>query len=287
MSESPHITIANQENFAEAVIEKSKSVPVLVDFWADWCAPCKNLMPILAKLADEYKGAFHLVKVNTDENQNIAVQLGIRSLPTVKLFKDGQPIDEFTGALPEQSVREFLDHHIKDEIEVFLEQVEQLIESGDRENADAALSQALEQNPTMDRVRMRMVHLKMSDGDTEGAKALLEGVTDETRQSAEFKSFEAQFELVEKAAGAPAELELRKLIEENPDDCKARDQLSMVLYAQQDIEGAMQQLLEIVKRDRTYEEDSGRTQLLKLFEALGNGNPIVQKFRRQLSIVLY
>ncbi len=286
MSESPHISIATKENFADLVIEKSKTVPVLVDFWADWCAPCKNLTPILGKLADQYAGAFHLVKVNTDEQQELAMHFGVRSLPTVKLFKDGQPVDEFMGAMPEPSVREFLDRHLKDEIEAFLEQIDMLIENGDKANAEAALRQAMEQLPENEKIPLKLARIKIDDGDFVAAGEIVSGLSEKAQESPEAKSITANLALAERASDAPSESELHCAIASNPDDCKARDQLSTVLYAKGDVEGAMQQLLEIVKRDRSYEEDSGRMQLIKMFEALGSGNPLVQKFRRQLAISL-
>lgn len=286
MSQSPHVSVATQENFVQVVIEKSKEVPVLVDFWAEWCAPCKNLMPILAKLADEYGGKFHLVKVNTDEQQGIAMHFGIRSLPTVKLFKNGQPVDEFTGALPEQAVRQFLDHHVRDEVEAFVEQIDQLVDEGQLDDAKNALEQAAAQLPGDVRIVSRLAKMALDDDDTEGAREWVDSLDADKRETPEIKSILARFELAERASDAPGEDALRAAIEANPDDLKARDQLSAVLYARGDIEEAMLQLLEIVRRDREYEEDTGRTQLIKMFEALGSANPLVKKYRRQLSIAL-
>ncbi len=286
MSQSPHISVGTQENFVQAVIEKSKEVPVLVDFWAEWCAPCKNLMPVLAKLADEYDGKFKLVKVNTDEQQGVAMHFGIRSLPTVKLFKDGQPVDEFTGALPEQAVRQFLDHHIRDEVEAFIEQIDQAIEAGHTSDAQQALEQAVAQLPNDVRIVSRLATLKLDGGDADGARALVDGLDADQRDVPEIKSLLARFSLADRASGAPDEDALRAAIAADPGDLKARDQLSAVLYARGDIEEAMQQLLEIVRRDRGYDDDTGRTQLIRMFEALGSANPLVKKYRRQLSIAL-
>ena len=286
MSQSPHVSVATQENFVQVVIEKSKEVPVLVDFWAEWCAPCKNLMPILAKLADEYGGKFHLAKVNTDEQQGIAMHFGIRSLPTVKLFKNGQAVDEFTGALPEQAVRQFLDHHVRDEVEAFLEQIDQLIEEGHVADASNALEQAGAQLPGDVRIVSRLAKLKFDDGDADSARAMVDALDAEQRETPEIKSLLARFALAERASDAPGEDALRAAIAADPADLKARDQLSAVLYARGDIEEAMEQLLEIVRRDRAYEEDTGRTQLIRMFEALGSANPLVKKYRRQLSIAL-
>lgn len=287
MVESQYISVGTQENFVHAVIEKSKQVPVLVDFWADWCAPCKNLMPILAKLAEEYAGKFHLVKVNTDEQQALAMHFGIRSLPTVKLFRDGQPVDEFMGALPEQGVRQFLDRHVGDEVEMFLEQIDNLVAEGDSANAEAALGQAMQQLPDDSRVLLKLAGLRLDRGDVEGARELVDRLPADQLDSPGAKSIQARFALSERASDAPEEGELRAAIERDPNDLKARDQLSAVLYARNDIEGAMEQLLEIVKRDRTWEDDSGRMQLIRMFDALGSSNPIVQKYRRQLAVSLY
>lgn len=287
MVESQYVSVGTQENFVQAVIEKSKQVPVLVDFWADWCAPCKNLMPILAKLAEEYAGKFHLVKVNTDEQQALAMHFGIRSLPTVKLFRDGQPVDEFMGALPEQGVRQFLDRHVGDEVEMFLEQIDNLVAEGDSANAEAALGQALQQLPDDSRVLLKLAGLRLDRGDVEGARELVDRLPPDQLDSPGAKSIQARFALSERASDAPEEGELRAAIERDPNDLKARDQLSAVLYARNDIEGAMEQLLEIVKRDRTWEDDSGRMQLIRMFDALGSSNPIVQKYRRQLAVSLY
>lgn len=283
MSASPHVSVATQDNFVQLVIDKSRQVPVLVDFWAEWCAPCRNLTPVLEKLAKEYAGKFELVKVNTDEQQALAMHFGIRSLPTVKLFKDGRPLDEFMGALPEHQVRQFLDHYIRDEIEVFLEQVDELVANGEADNARTVLEQAREQLPDDPRIALKLAVLKMDNGDIDGARTLYDALSAESRDSAEGKSLAARFALADRAGDAPDEAALRAAIERDPGDLKARDQLSAVLYARNDIEGAMEQLLEIVRRDRSYEEDTGRVQLIRMFEALGSANPLVQKYRRQLA----
>lgn len=282
MSESPFISIATQDNFVDRVIEKSKQVPVLVDFWADWCAPCKNLMPILAKLANEYAGAFHLVKVNTDEQQALAMHFGVRSLPTVKLFRDGQAIDEFMGALPEQEVRKFLDRHVRDDVEVFLEQIDALIESGDRTQAEGVLTNALEQLPGDARILTRLAMLRLDDGDIEGAKTYFEQLPDDKKDGPEGKRLKASLDLVERVGDAPDEAALRAAIENDPGDSKSRDLLASVLYARGDIEEALEQLLEIVIRDREYDDDGGRRQMIQIFEALGSANPQVKIYRRRL-----
>lgn len=286
MSESPFVSIGTERNFVELAMDKSYSTPVLVDFWADWCAPCRELTPILEKLAEEYRGAFHLLKINTDEQQLLAQQLAVRSLPTVKLFKGGRVVDEFMGALPESAVRQFLDPHLKDDLEQFLEQVDQLLERGEREHALAALEQAMGQVRDNTRIALKIAALKIEERDRDGARALLDALSEEARQSPEAKSVLAKIELAEKLSDLPDEAALRRRVERNPADSEARDRLSAVLYARDDVEGAMEQLLEIVRRDRAYGDDGGRLQLIKLFEALGGDNPLVQEYRRKLAGLL-
>ncbi|MDH3621826.1 MAG: thioredoxin [Gammaproteobacteria bacterium] len=219
MADSPYIVEVTKENYAE-LMEASFKVPVLMDFWAGWCQPCLALMPVLARLADDYQGKFLLAKLNTEEEQEIAAQFGIRSIPTVKLFKDGQPVDEFTGALPEQAVRQFLDQHIVDE-------------------EAAAEEQALK----------------------------LQVFADE----------------VVDAPDAPA---LEASVAANPDDHEARYQLAMRKVVDQDFDGAMDLLLEVMRRDRQFGDDAGRKGLLKVFELLGD-DPRVNQYRRRMTNLLY
>lgn len=219
MADSPYIVEVTKENYAE-LMEASFKVPVLMDFWAGWCQPCLALIPVLAKLADDYQGRFLLAKLNTEEEQEIAAQFGIRSIPTVKLFKDGQPVDEFTGALPEQAVRQFLDQHIVDE-------------------EAAAEEQALK----------------------------LQVFADE----------------VVDAPDAPA---LEASVAANPDDHEARYQLAMRKVVDQDFDGAMDLLLEVMRRDRQFGDDAGRKGLLKVFELLGD-DPRVNQYRRRMTSLLY
>ena len=219
MADSPFIFEVTKENYAE-LMEASFKVPVLMDFWAGWCQPCVALMPVLARLADDYQGKFLLAKLNTEEEQEIAAQFGIRSIPTVKLFKDGQPVDEFTGALPEQAVRQFLDRHIVDEEAAAEEQARKLQFFNDQ-LADAPDTSALE-----------------------------------TRLAA------------------------------NPDDHEARYQLAMRMVVDQNFEGAMDLLLELMRKNRQFGDDAGRKGLLQVFELLGD-DPRVNQYRRRMTNPLY
>ncbi|HDK37520.1 MAG TPA: thioredoxin, partial [Thiolapillus brandeum] len=147
MDNSPYIVEITNDNYQTAVLEQSHKVPVLVDFWASWCQPCQMLMPVLANLAEQYQGKFILAKINTEEQQELAAQFGIRSIPTVKLFRNGDPVDEFAGALPESEIRKFLEKHISRESDAMVDQAEQLLLQGDLENALKLLQQAKQTDP--------------------------------------------------------------------------------------------------------------------------------------------
>ena len=219
MADSPFIIDVTRGNYQQ-VMEASFKVPVLRDFWASWCQPCLALTPVLVKLAEEYEGKFLLGKLNTEDEQEIAAQFGIRSIPTVKLFRDGQPVDEFMGALPEQAVRDFLDKHIVDE---------------------AAAAE------------------------------------EEERKLLFFRDL---------VAAAPPATELGDRLAANPDDLDALHHLALRKVVDKDYETAMELLLQLMQKDRKFEDDAGRRMLLKVFELLGD-DPRVNQYRRRMTSLLY
>ena len=163
MADSPYIFDIDEANYEQIVLQGSHQVPVLVDFWASWCQPCQLLMPLLAKLVEEYQGRFILAKINTEEQQAIAGQFGIRSIPTVKLFRDGQPVDEFAGALPESEIRAFLDRHLPRASDGSVAQAEERLHAGDTEGALALLSQAREEDPGNPRLLVAMAQIQAAE----------------------------------------------------------------------------------------------------------------------------
>ena len=176
MSDSPYVIEVTAQNYQQVVIEGSRQVPVLVDFWAEWCQPCKMLMPVLSKLAEEFQGKFILAKINTEQEQELAGQFGIRSIPTVKLFKGGQPVDEFSGALPEQEIRNFLDRHIPRESDNHVVMAQQHLLQGDADTALEILNQALQQDPHNNNIKIGMAQTYAAMGQASVALELLDAL---------------------------------------------------------------------------------------------------------------
>ncbi len=277
---------ATQDTFVREVIDRSKDLPVLVDFWAEWCNPCKMLAPILTKLADELVGKFYLVKVDTDSEQQIAAQYGVRSLPTVKLFKDGEVTDEFIGALPEKSIREFLERHLDRPADEVLKQATKLVDQDNRSEAIVLLQQALIDDPDYDKLQFRLASYQLANGDPAGAKTTLRTVALPRQQDADYKALLATIDMNELAGSELTVESLRMEIASAPENHEARRQLSSLLFLQDDIDGAMSEALEIVKSGHENDRDSGREALLKMFEALGNSNEHVARYRRLLGQAL-
>ncbi len=286
MADSPYIFEVNADNFEQVVIEGSSSAPVLVDFWADWCNPCRMLMPVLAKLAQEYNGQFILAKVNSDANQELSARYGVRSLPTVKLFKNGQPVDEFMGALPESAVREFLDKHIERESDKLCDLAAEAQSTGDHERARALLQQANTIDPGRPRVITELATLLADGGEYDKADELLQSLPADERAKAPAAGLLARMGFVREAADFPAIDELREKVAQNPDDLEARHALAIRLAAQNDYREAMDQLLEIMRKDRGFRDDLARKTLLKIFDLLGN-DPLVAEYRRKMANLLY
>ena len=282
MSHSYDIT---EENFSADVVAASNEVPVLVDFWATWCGPCKNLMPVLEKLAIEYAGKFRLAKIEIDQNPQLAQQFGVRSVPTVKLVINGQIVDEFTGAQPESIIRDFLDKHIPDESDMLMQQALTAYQQGD-ENAIKQMQDIINSNPDNTKLRIPYVQVLMNEHQYEDAKVILKHLPLNLQETEEVRAMMAQLEFAEVLANAEEMPVLLQRIEQSAKDSEARYQLSVHYMAQGDYESAMQQLLEIVRRDRAYNDDAGRKGLLRIFEMMGNQGELVSRFRRQLAQAL-
>ena len=251
MSDSPFIIDVTRDNY-EQVMKTSFEVPVLIDFWAGWCQPCQMLMPVLARLAEEYQGKFVLGKLNTEEQQEIAARFGIRSIPNCKLFRDGQPVDEFMGALPEQAVRQFLDRHVANESDALIEQAGQLL----------------------------------NDGDVEGARGILEGLPAADVERPGAASLRSRLHFAAQVADAPDAGELEARLGADPGDSKALHQLALRKIIAQDYDRAVDLLLQLMRNDREFEDDAGRRELLKVFELLGE-DPRVSQYRRRMASLLH
>lgn len=287
MDQSAYIYDVTEARFEADVIEASRSVPVLVDFWAPWCGPCQMLMPMLSKLAESYAGKFRLAKVNIDEQPGLATQYGVRSVPTVKLFRHGTVVDEFMGALPEGQLRGFVDRHIERESDRRLAEALTRLEADPGDEALDQVAAAAELDPDNHRVRLQAADTLLQAGRLDSAAALLGDLPIDVQTEPQAIALSARLEFANAARDAPSHEELSARIEQNPGDCAARYQLAARHLQAGDYEPAMEQLLEIVRRDRRWREDAGRKGLLKVFELLGNRGDLVHRYRGKMSAALF
>lgn len=287
MSESPFIHNVGMQNFQQLVLEKSMAKPVLVDFWADWCQPCQTIMPMLAKLAEEYGGKFELAKVNADAEQELAAHFGIKSLPTMKLFYQGQLVDERMGALPESEIRAMLDKHIVSETGQLMQAAMSAYQQGQTEAALEMLNQALAKDPDNAELKITIAQMVAAQGDSESALALLDNLDEDGNKLDAAIKLRAEIKLAAQLADLPSLDEIEQRLAANPQDLEALLQKSRRLSAQGDYENAMECLLQVMRSDRGFEDDAGRKGLLELFDLLGGEHPSVQKYRRKLFTLLH
>ncbi|MDZ7593847.1 MAG: thioredoxin [Thiobacillus sp.] len=269
-------------DFPQHVLEESKHRPVLVDFWAPWCGPCKSLKPVLEKLAAEYGGKFLLAKVNSDDNQELAARYGVRGIPSVKAFVNGEPVDEFSGAMPESEVRAFLDRLVPGPAEELRAQAAELRLAGDLPGALQTLADASKIDPAHIGIRIDAAEIMLDLNEADETRRLIAGVADDA--DPRVPQLKARLQFMGAAGEDEAALAARVAADEN--DLEARLKLAQLLVAAGQYEAGMDQLLEIVRRDRGFEDDIGRKTLLSVFDLLGGGE-LVSRYRRLLASALY
>jgi putative thioredoxin len=268
-------------DFTQHVLEESKHRPVVVDFWAPWCGPCKSLKPILEKLAAEYGGKFLLAKVNSDDNQELAARYGVRGIPSVKAFVNGEAVDEFSGALPEGEVRAFLDRLVPSPVDELRQQAVSARMAGDMSGALKVLADASKIDPVHVGVRLDAAEIMLDLNEADEASRLIGSVPDDADPRVPALKARLQF----MGAAGEDEAALTARVAANENDLEARLKLANLLVAAGQYEAGMDQLLEIVRRDRGFEDDIGRKTLLSVFNLLGGGE-LVSRYRRLLASAL-
>lgn len=284
-----------EQGFMADVVEASMTVPVVVDFWAPWCGPCKTLGPQLEEAVRAAKGAVKMVKLNVDEAQSIAGQLRVQSIPTVFAFYNGQPIDGFQGAVPQSEIKAFIDRVVKaaggeapgDTLADAIVAADEMLEQGAAVDAAQTFAAILGEEPNNAAAYGGLVRAHIAMGDLEQAEAILNGAPAEISSAPEMEAAHAQLELTRQAADAGPVADLTAEVEANPDDAQARFDLALALHANGDAEAAVDQLLELFRRDREWNEGAAKAQLFTIFDALKATDPVVLNGRRRLSSMIF
>ena len=281
------------DNFMAEVIEGSKTTPTIVQFWAPWCGPCKQLGPVLENVVGASGGKVRMVRVNIDDNQQIAQQMRVQSVPTVYGFVDGQPVDGFAGAQPESNVKQFVEKLSSmggagADVASMLEAAEAALASGDHGTAMMQFQEVMSAAPESVAALAGVVRCLSASGDNAGAREVIDQLNDEYREDPAMQSAIAAVELAEKASESAGELDAAKAaVEADPNDLAARQEYALALYAVGANAEAMAQLLESIRIERGWNDDAARLQLLEFFATLGAANPDVIAARRKLSTLLF
>lgn len=286
MSELSPIIDVTADDFAASVLERSREVPVLVDFWASWCGPCKMLMPLLDKLAGEYQGQFLLAKANIDEQQSLATQYRVQSVPTVKVFRHGEVVDEFLGVQSEPAIRAIIDRYVERASDRAFAEAQAAYARGEVETALETARTAVESDPHNHRLAIAFAEMLLEQDRLDEAEKQLGTLPAHVAAEDAVAALLARLEFARIAYAAPAAKQLEAIVAADPAASEVRYQLACRYIVTGDYESAMGQLIELMRRDRNYGGDAARKALLKVFDILGGGE-LVQRYRAQMARALY
>jgi len=276
----------DQNNAQQYLIDESFNRPVVVDFWADWCAPCKQLMPLLEKLADEYAGAFLLAKINADEQQGISQQLGVRSLPTVMVFKDGQPVDGFAGAQPETAVREMLQKHLPSPWDAKIAEATELLDEGDTAGALSLLRAAWEESDKLLDITLAYAGALVEANRLDEAEEVLNEVRLVDRDALH-EQLMAQIELKREAGKSPEIEALESELASDESNHSVRVKLAVQLTTGAHYRDALEHLLIVLRADRDWNNGEAKRLYLDTIASIGKGDPLAAEYQRKLFSILY
>jgi putative thioredoxin len=287
MSELSNVIEVTESSFQQQVVEKSREMPVLVDFWADWCAPCKVQLPVLLKLAGEYRDQMQIAKINTDVERALAEQHAIRSLPTLRLYRHGEVVEEVLGAQPEANLRTLIDAYLERESDRTLQQALELDAQGRRSEALQLLEPAYKSDPDNPRLPLEYARLCIDDNQLDRAGEIIQALPRQLREAAAAKSLQTLLEFSRSITDAPPAVELESALDEDPKKSEPRYQLAARQLLAGDYDKALENFMVLLKQDRNYADGAAQRGLLTVFSLLDEDDERISRYRRQMFALLH